>query len=191
MKLKKLTYSRFFVFEVLAFFPTVYRQVYIFLASCMTHFNYWHGQKWRNLIFFHKMKINCWLKTNDLCLIIVKILHFWPCPQLKWVISCQNGKRYLQIIYILHCTRQTTRKLVKISKNVGGKIYSFLPWTQNLNWTLRPSFYTQVQIHVFGSTISKLLLILVPNRNCAQKSLELIWPIIEITSLKTLLHFGM
>ena len=37
---------------------------------------------------------------------------------------------------------------------------------------------------MLGSTILKVLLILIANWNCVQKSLGLIWPFLEITSLK-------
>jgi len=40
------------------------------------------------------------------------------------------------------------------------------------------------KIHVVSSTIFKVLLILVPNRSCVQKSHGLIWSILEISSLK-------
>ena len=42
------------------------------------------------------------------------------------------------------------------------------------------------KIHVLVSTILKVLLSLVPNRNCVGKSRGLTWPILEITSLKIL-----
>ena len=47
------------------------------------------------------------------------------------------------------------------------------------------------KIHVLGSTISKVLLILIPNRNCVRKSYGLIWQILGITSLNNVLSkFG-
>ena len=75
------------------------------------------------------------------------------------------------------------QKIDKKFKFCLGKIDSFLPWTQNFNWALRPSFYTQVQ-NSCVCTILQILLILIPNRNCVRKILGLIWPFLEITSLK-------
>ena len=48
-----------------------------------------------------------------------------------------------------------------------------------------PHFTLRSKIHVMDSTILKVLLILVSNRNCAWKIFGLIWPVLEITSLKT------
>ena len=68
----------------------------------MAHFDLLHGQKWKISTFPIKQKNICLFKTNYWRFIMkVKILHFWPCQKTKWVISCQNGKRCVQIFYIL------------------------------------------------------------------------------------------
>ena len=45
-------------------------------------------------------------------------------------------------------------------------------------------FALRSKIHVFGSTILQVLLISIRNKKCFRKSLGLIWPILEVTSLK-------
>ena len=72
--------------------------------------------------------------------------------------------------------------IVQIPHCVGGNLtYFYLgPKTEIDCLDLRFTFRSK--IHVFSSTILKVLLILVPNRNCVRKSLGLIWPILEITS---------
>ena len=37
------------------------------------------------------------------------------------------------------------QKIYEKFKKCGGKISSFLPWTQDLNWILTPSFYAQIK----------------------------------------------
>ena len=45
------------------------------------------------------------------------------------------------LLYVVQCTTNYQ----KINKKYWGKIDSFLPQTQKLKWTLRPSFCTQVK----------------------------------------------
>ena len=68
---------------------------------------------------------------------------------------------YLQIFYMLYCPWQTTRKLIKSSKNVRGKSTRFClgPKIGIGHWD--PHFMLRSKIHVLGSTILELLLILV------------------------------
>ena len=96
---------------------------------------------------------------------------FWPCQESKWAISCRNGKTPLQIFYMLYSIWQTTRKLIESWKNIGGKSTHFClgPKTGNGHWD--PRFALRSKIHVFCSTFLWEVLILAPNRNCAQKSL--------------------
>ena len=55
----------------------------------------------------------------------VKILHFWPCQESNWAISCQNRKTPLQIFYMLYNAWETTRKLIESWKNIWGKSTHF------------------------------------------------------------------
>ena len=48
---------------------------------------------------------------------------------------------------------------------------SFLPWTKTENWHWDPRFSVRFKIHMSFSTILCEVLILVPNQNCARKSL--------------------
>ena len=100
-----------------------------------------------------------------------KILHFWPCQESKWAISCRNGKTPLQIFHMLYSIWQTVRKLIEGWKNIGGKSTHFClgPKTGNGHWD--PCFAIRSKIHVFCRTISWEVWILVLNRNRARKSL--------------------
>ena len=68
----------------------------------------------------------------------VKILHFWPCQESKWAISCQNEKTPLQIFYMLHSIWQTTKKLTESWKYIGGKstLFCLGPKTGNRRSTV-------------------------------------------------------
>ena len=126
----------------------------------------------KNFDFFHKSKNFCLLWTNDYCFMKkVKILHFWPCQDSKWAISCRNGKTPLQIFYMLYSIWQTIRKLIESWKNIGGKSTHFClgPKTGNGHWD--PRFTIRSKNHMFCRTTSWEVWILVLNRNCAWKSL--------------------
>ena len=58
--------------------------------------------KIRNIDIFYKTQIKYFSKIIILALMIqVKIFDFWPCQKLKWVITCQNQKSVVQILYML------------------------------------------------------------------------------------------
>ena len=85
---------------------------------------------------------------------------------------------------MLYYTWQTTKKLVKSSKDVGENCVIFALDPKFEFGHLDSCFALRSKIHVFGSTILQVLLILIRNGNCVLKSLGLIWPVLEITSLK-------
>ena len=93
-------------------------------------------------------------------------------------------KLYLQIFYMLYCTWQTTWKLIRNSKIVWGKSTHFCLESKIWIGHWDPRFTIRSKIHVFSDTILQVLLILIANRNCVWKSIGLIWPFLEITSLK-------
>ena len=128
--------------------------------------------KMKNFDFFHKTSIIYFLKTIVFCFMKkVKIFHFWPRQKSKWAISCRNEKSTFQIFYILYSTWQTTRLMIESWKNVGRNFTYFClgPKTENSYWD--PCFRLRSKIHVFGSTFSLVLLILVSNLNCVRKIL--------------------
>ena len=112
-----------------------------------------YGQFWlltwskmKDFDFFHKSKnflstINKWLlfyeknqNSSFLTMSIVKIGHILP--------KRENAPpNFLYVVQYMANYQKINRKL----KKYWGKIDSFLPWTQILKWTLRPSFCTQVK----------------------------------------------
>ena len=66
---------------------------------------------------------------------------------------------------------QTTRKLIKSSKNIGGKLTHFCLGAKTWIGRWDPHFALRSKIFVFCSTFWWVLLILVPNRNCVWKKL--------------------
>ena len=118
---------------------------FLFLQD-MAHFDFWQGQKWRILtfsikpksfIYYKQMIIVLWKKSKffifDHVKIRVKMGHILP----KWKNAPPN---FLYVVQYM----ANYQKIDKLKK-YWGQIYSFLPWTQNLKWTLRPSFCTQVK----------------------------------------------
>ena len=58
--------------------------------------------KIENFDSYHRTKIVHFWKSNNLCFMIwVKIFHFWPWWNWKLAIICRNGKRVVQIFYML------------------------------------------------------------------------------------------
>ena len=82
-------------------------------------------------------------------------------------------KRHDKFFWIFNSKWQTTRKLIKSAKNVGGKSTHFClgPKTWIGHWYTH--FTLRSKIHVFGDTILQLVLILIANRNHVWKSLRL------------------
>ena len=115
-----------------------------------------------------------------------QISSFLTMPVVKMGHILPKRKNVPPDFYMLYCTWQTIRKLIKSSKNVGGKSTNFCLGPKIWIGHWNPHFTLRSKIHILGSTILKVHLVLAPNRNCVQKSLELIWPILEITSLKAL-----
>ena len=71
------------------------------------------------------------------------------------------------------------QKINKKFKKCWGKINSFLPWTQNWNWTLRPSFYAQVQNSCTWQYNFRITFDFGTNQDCVQTRLKMLF------SLKT------
>ena len=96
-----------------------------------------------------------------LTILKVKMDHILP----------ENRTSVWNFFWIFISKWQTTRKLIKSSKNVGGKWTHFClgPKTEIGPWD--PRFTLRSKIFVFRSSFLLVFLILVQNGNCIRKSL--------------------
>ena len=116
----------------------------------------------------------------------VKILHFWPCQESKWAISCQNGKMPLQIFYMLNSIWQTTRKLIEVEKILGANrlIFALDPKLEMDTETL--VLHSGQKFMCFVVQFHENFRFWYQTGNVPKKVYAVIWPLLEISSLKVM-----
>ena len=111
--------------------------------------------KIKNFEFFHKIENDYSIKINNLYSIVkVKNFNFWLCPKSKCAVPylAETAKRDNKYFWIFNSKWQTTRILVKGSKDVGGKLTHFCLRAKTRIGRWDPHFTLRSKIFVFCST---------------------------------------
>ena len=139
-------------FSKLEKFPCPLRRTFYVLAK-YDPFWLWTGSKMKILIFFIKYKSFVFIKESFCILWKTSKFSFFGHVQSQnepYFAKMENGRH--KFFWIFNSKWQTTRKLIKSSKNVGGKLTHFCLGAKTWIGRWDPYFTLKSKIFVFCSS---------------------------------------